>query len=186
MKKKCRYLGVSLVETLSVVVILTILTAIIYPVYGRSILQAKAKLAPHNLRQIWMSMILYQQDEGGEPGAYQSWSGENLPSLSAGHDLIRKFATEDKQSTCGKPINMFRGGGPGVAIVYLNDSFDSDSLLRKYKEKTMAFADANCNDASVDVKSQFQMKRVIGINLEGQLLDKSSDRWQFWQHYFWE
>ena len=174
--------GFTLVETLAVIAILTILMAIIFPVYSRSILQTKAKMAPHNLRQIWMSMKLYQEEMGGETGTYDSWSGENLPPLADGVAIIRKFASDDKQSTCGRHAGTSDGD---PSIEYQNNRDRSDRVIKQFKEKTNAFVDPNCNNGSVNIKSQFQLKRAIAINIEGQIFDVTSDRWQYWQSYFW-
>ena len=176
-----RKLGSSLTELLVVIVILAILAAILYPVYSRSILHSKAKLAPHNLRQIWMSTKLYQEDMGGETGAYDSWTGENLPPLPDGTELIRKFASDDKQSTCGR----HRGVSPGdPSIEYENNHDQADKYLRNLKGRTIAFVDPNCNDGSVGIKSLDKVKRAIGINLDGQIFDRTNS-WQYWQPTFW-
>ncbi len=176
-----RIRAITVVEVLVVLVILSILAAIIFPTYSRSIRLSKAKLAPHNLRQIWMSMKLYQEDMGGETGAYDSWAGENLPPLSDGIKIIRKFATDDKQSICGRH-NGISSGDP--SIEYLNNHDRADKFLRNLRGGTIAFVDPNCNDGSVKIKGLDKIKRAIGINLDGQVFDRRNE-WQYWQPAFW-
>lgn len=67
--------GFTLVEVLCVIAIISILTAIAFPMRQESIRSAKRQSASNNLKQIWIAFEVYRQDHEGErlPGP-NPWS----------------------------------------------------------------------------------------------------------------
>ncbi len=70
--------GLTLVETLIVVGIVLLLSAVAYPILSRSVLSAKESHGIHKMRQIHLAHMLYQADNGGG-GTYGLPSSMGLP-----------------------------------------------------------------------------------------------------------
>jgi prepilin-type N-terminal cleavage/methylation domain-containing protein len=67
----------TLIELLTVIAIIAILTAILFPVAGTVREQARASSCMSNLHQLWVSANVYRQDEGGFPPALLGYVEES-------------------------------------------------------------------------------------------------------------
>ncbi|HXG24133.1 MAG TPA: type II secretion system protein [Chthonomonadales bacterium] len=82
MKRTASRRAFTLVEILTVIVILAALTAILFPVFARARENARRAMCKSNLRQIWYALSAYRQDYDGidpQKGLPLSHSDMGLP-----------------------------------------------------------------------------------------------------------
>ena len=178
--------GVTLIEVVSVMAIVAVLSAIITPVYVNSRLEAKASAAQLGVKQAWLGLKLYQENNGGEAGAYQSWESENyLPAGSHLSDYGIIPMDKYKQSPCGYRDWDFYIDD---AIQYMNESRTGSRAHRAenpfFRDKAILIVDPQCN-AGGDPHATFWNKRAIGITEGGMLRVVWNDHWKIYQSYFW-
>jgi prepilin-type N-terminal cleavage/methylation domain-containing protein len=73
---RARRVGFTLVELLVVIAIITVLVAIVLPVYSRARERARQSACMANLQQIAMAVRMYRMDQGHYPGPYDAATGE--------------------------------------------------------------------------------------------------------------
>jgi len=104
--------GFTMVELLTVIAIIAILVAILFPVAATVREQARANSCMSNLHQLWVAVGIYKQDEGGYPPALQGYvevpggaylAGPVVPYVDA-DDIINGFLYREQV----KDINLFR------------------------------------------------------------------------------
>ena len=146
-----RQSGFTLVEMLIVIAIISILAAILFPVFAKARSNARKTTAMSNLKQIGVALAMYSADYDGHlPNRWPGWFGygefywevENgdLPSLMKPyiHNSAVWFSPEDRlsnQSASSFAVNgelapgwsLSKIGRPAEAI-YLTDRTDLDVL----------------------------------------------------------
>ncbi len=86
MSHKIRQSGFTLVELLTVIAIIAILAAILFPVVASVREQARQGSCMSNLHQIYVSAQVYRQDEGAFPRALLGYAEQGSPSGPSGCD----------------------------------------------------------------------------------------------------
>jgi prepilin-type N-terminal cleavage/methylation domain-containing protein len=71
--------GFTLIELLTVIAIIAVLAAIIFPVAGTVREQARASSCMTQLHQLWVAANVYRQDEGGYPPALLGYAEQGVP-----------------------------------------------------------------------------------------------------------
>jgi len=67
--------GYSLIEIIVSISIVLILVAVMFPIFGKAVDKSKSTVCASNLKQLYSSMELYQQDNGDYPPDSESWPG---------------------------------------------------------------------------------------------------------------
>ena len=174
-----------------VTAILAVLTAIIMPVFLNAKREAKVASAKMNLKGMWQSLLIYQQDND-EKIEFGTVSDMGLPSPGIGfYNFLRAYARVEKfkwnehrdLSPCGVTVN----GEAIKGILYLGNGIsDWPRDVKQFKSETVVLADKNCNAANVRIECQFCDKRSIGISLAGQIRDKRSAERHFYDQLFYQ
>src|SRR5690606_29628861 len=76
--------GFTLIELLVVIAIISILAAILFPVFARARENARRASCMSNLKQIGLGMMMYTQDYDGKYFARYYYSGSSTPGSSGG------------------------------------------------------------------------------------------------------
>lgn len=112
MRSASRKQGFTLIELLTVIAIIAVLVAILFPLAGTVREQARANSCMSNLHQLWVAANVYKQDEGGYPPALMGYvempGGAYLTDTSSPHvnadQIINGFLYKEHV----KDINLFR------------------------------------------------------------------------------
>ncbi len=186
--------GTTIIELLSCLVIIAVLSAMLYPTFSSAMLEAKATSSKLNVRNQWVHLKLYQSDNGDEVGSFESWEKENYPDAGTLLSNLGFLPKErNRQSPCGVLPNWFLSGD---AVEYMHQHISDDSKngydgwsnaadLKAFKAKAIMVADIQCNKSVADPKKQYWKKRSIGVDESGALRVITDDQWQHWQSFFW-
>ena len=183
--------GFTIIEILCVIVLLTILSTVLMPVFANSRLESKSKNAKQNLVNLWRGLKLYQADneEKVEFGLPQDMGLPSDPKTMA--SFVKSFMKDYHPSwtskasimPCGSKVGDDDGGGlgymPMVRTVWLPE-------VTKRRESTVLLYDKNCNVPGTRVMCQFCNKRSIGITLIGQIRDRISSDWMVYDQAFYQ
>ncbi len=143
--------GFTLIELLVVIAIISILAAILFPVFARARENARRTSCTSNMKQIALGIIMYSQDYDGRILFYSAVSSESDPSPLSGvlpyiksKQIFRcpsaRLSTPDTISSTIVPANATEYGFPatasnapntiimGINYVQLLDSIPSPSL----------------------------------------------------------
>lgn len=91
MRKDARR-GFTLIELLVVISIISLLAAILFPVFSRARENARRTSCLSNMKQMGTATMMYVQDyDGRYPVRYISWSGRNLSQLAHWPDLLYPY-----------------------------------------------------------------------------------------------
>lgn len=74
MNRTSRNRGFTIIELLTVIAIIAVLAAILFPVAATVREQARASSCMSNLHQLWVAVNVYKQDEGGYPPALHGYA----------------------------------------------------------------------------------------------------------------
>lgn len=153
-----------------VVAILSILLAILLPVYNRAKRQAQITDSLQRLHQLWAAVELYRVDEGGYPPILEILRARKSGSFYGTH-------TSDWSSGCGKhpsansTIRYFLDPDP------LNWHVPSDDPIARSDDK--------CNDPDIDLRALYVTKLGLGVRTSGTLEKRWGQGWidseSFWQ-----
>ena len=172
----------TLVEVLCVIVILSILSAILFPVFASAKMASKVGAAKQNLHGFWLGLKIYQADheekvefgpaeEMGLPLASDDWFNyvkDYTKNYSSG------WAEKQQYLPCGLSLTEDDWEGLGYMPLNLTD-FPRDIL--KYENDTVILFDKNCNARGTRITCQFCRKRSIGITLGGAIRDRTNSEW---------
>lgn len=91
MRKDARR-GFTLIELLVVISIISLLAAILFPVFSRARENARRTSCLSNVKQMGTAVMMYVQDyDGRYPVEYISWSGASLSQLAHWPDLLYPY-----------------------------------------------------------------------------------------------
>jgi prepilin-type N-terminal cleavage/methylation domain-containing protein/prepilin-type processing-associated H-X9-DG protein len=134
MHRKCTVRGFTLIEILVVVAIISLLAAILFPVFARARENARRTSCQSNLKQIGLALVQYEQDyDGGiAPGVLDrdntvACSGSSFTSLTVQPsyvDLLMPYAKSVHVFICPSRDSTFRD--PAVfdtSVGYVNRKF---------------------------------------------------------------
>jgi hypothetical protein len=183
--------GITIVELLCTVVILTILTSLLTPIFAKAKLDSKSNSAKLNLRNFWTGIKLYQESNDGA-GSYGEPSEMGLPpdEVSFGafvnnftNDFHHTWETKSQFLPCGKSVGEDDFEGLGYMPMVKNDWL---SEVQKRRDRTVLIYDKNCNVPGTRVMCQFCDKRSIGITLNGELRDRRNTDWKVYDQHFYQ
>jgi prepilin-type N-terminal cleavage/methylation domain-containing protein len=97
----------SMVEVLTVIAIIGILAAIIFPVFFKAKVAAKRGADTSNMKSIWQALSLYHQDQGGYPPMLLQVAEYNGATLSRLNEIRRGFLFRKWV----KDLNVFSSAG---------------------------------------------------------------------------
>ncbi len=100
--------GFTLIELLTVIAIIAVLAAILFPVAGTVREQARSSACLSNLHQLYVSANVYKEDEGGYPPALLGYAEMDVPCAAVG-------------STIRAPYQP--GGAPPVSVDQIVNGF---------------------------------------------------------------
>lgn len=82
--------GFTLIELLTVIAIIAILAALLFPLAGTVREQARASDCLSKLHQLWVSALVYHEDEGAYPAALMGYAEEECQPDATHTDFWRK------------------------------------------------------------------------------------------------
>jgi len=184
--------GFSLIEILCVIVILSVLAAILMPVFVKAKMETKASAARMNLKGFWQGLMIYQSDneskveygqpdEMGLPSVHYGWlnfvndyTGDN----SYGWEKKKQFLP------CG---SQDEGDLHGIGLFYMPGMMDDwRKEVTKREEDTVVMMDKNCNVPGTRLLCQFCEKRSIGVTLGGKIKDRINANWHVTDQKFYQ
>jgi prepilin-type N-terminal cleavage/methylation domain-containing protein len=197
--------GFTILEMVSVVTIVAILSAILMPVFARAKMEAKVTSAGQRLRQLHLQLMLYRADQEQAADTGYPWEmglpwtvrfttddkGNLVPiqpsvsdKNSVDFEIFQKLVVEpEKRSPCGfhQELVPFCFGWDYLATRWFFWKPDSE----KYGDRQVVFTDYNCNAQGTDFFNQFATKRALGITMGGALIDRTkSDQQIFTQEFY--
>ena len=180
--------GLSLIEILCVLAILSIVAAILFPVFARAKQAAKESACIPNLKNLYLATALYREEQGttlefGDPYSM------GLPGPMGMVELLEKTCGKDKdrQSPCGRHPRLDEDYGGYTTIYFLpQDPQEFASYSVKHEGSTPLWVDPNCNAPSTPIRLQYGLKKVYGVMLDGHVISKSKSDKPFWSMSYFE
>ena len=181
----------TLIEIICVIVILSVLSAVLFPVFAKAKLSAKAGAAKQNLHRFWLAMKIYQSDnedgigfglpeQMGLPPINRGWINFVNDYTGDHHD---GWQTKKQFLPCGSKTNEMDSDG----LWYMpQNQADWLTQVQKHLENTVVMFDKNCNTWGTRVMCQFCSKRSIGVTLEGSLRDRTGSDWPAYDQRFYQ
>jgi prepilin-type N-terminal cleavage/methylation domain-containing protein len=181
----------TLIEILCLIVILSVLSAILFPVFAKANISAKAGSAKQNLHGFWLGIKIYQSDndersEAGEP------ENMGLPPVNRGWvEFVNNYTGDHHDGwinkkqflPCGSRTNEVDSDG----LWYMpQNQADWKKEVEKRGEDTVLIFDKNCNMWGTRVMCQFCSKRSIGVTLGGSLKDRTNSDWPAYDQRFYQ
>jgi prepilin-type N-terminal cleavage/methylation domain-containing protein len=155
----------SLVEILIVLTIISILAAILYPVFQRVKDQAKVARSMSNLRQFSLAMTMYREDHAGPTSLCGLGTPPGLAVLAREHQIPRAMLRTGG-SNFGRPN--------GDVYTYMLPRSPNDGLMPEWQsyyaevgENAVCILDETQNPGVTSKFSPFRTLRVIGLRLNG-------------------
>ncbi len=181
----------SLLELLSIVIIMSVLLAICLPIIANGQLQLKANSAKDNLRGFWRGIKLYQADNE-EKIEFGLAKDMGLPAEASNFSAFVDNYTGDHHNTwetkkkflpCGVRVGEDDAQGLGYMPEVRSDWLN-EVLVRR--NNTVLMYDKNCNTLGTRVMCQLCEKRSIGVTLGGIIRDNISSDWAVYDQSFYE
>ncbi|MEI8280916.1 MAG: type II secretion system protein [Armatimonadota bacterium] len=181
----------SLLELVSIVIILSVLLAVCMPILANFQLQSKANSAKDSLRGFWKGIKLYQADNE-EKLEFGLAKDMGLPPESSNFaafvesytgDHHHTWETKKKYLPCGATVGEGDGQGLGYMPEVRSDWL-KEVLVRR--NTTVLMYDKNCNPPGTRVMCQFCEKRSIGVTLGGIIRDNINSNWAVYDQAFYE
>lgn len=182
----------TLIEIICVIAILSVMAAILMPVFVKARLATKATAAKLNLKGFWQGLVIYQGDNE-EKVAYGLPEDMGLPPINDGwRDFVNQYtgnhvngwATKQQFLPCGDsaPADARKDGlwyMPGMKM-------DWEHEVENRKDDTVVIFDKNCNISGTRVLCQFCDKRSIGVTLGGRIKDRSNTNFPVFDQRFYQ
>jgi prepilin-type N-terminal cleavage/methylation domain-containing protein/prepilin-type processing-associated H-X9-DG protein len=173
--------GFTLIELLVVIAIISILAAILFPVFGRARENARRSSCQSNLKQIGLAIEQYKQDfDGAYPMAYYylngatsangyaHWSGNVQPYVKS----MQLFVCPSHAAGGFTPTNGSTFDGSGIDIQVPRLSYISNELIMPRKKYGAILLNV-VNESSIEGTAEVIMVAEMANNL-GQLAGTSS------------
>lgn len=173
-------LGFTLIEVISVVAILSVLIAILFPVFTRAKDSAYKTVAASNLRQLFVAVELYRTDYDGQ-GVIGRASAMGLPRYLTFYELSspkKLFPGTDGlwASPCGQHPDTPQLSKAGTNLGYSPSDIEDEpwaTYVALAGPNAVFLSDSNCNDKSVPIGSLFFTTFHIGVAIDGHIRRKS-------------
>ncbi|MBI1331699.1 MAG: prepilin-type N-terminal cleavage/methylation domain-containing protein [Armatimonadetes bacterium] len=165
--------GMTLVELLVCLSIVSVISAISYPVFKSAMISSKVSAAGQNLHQHYIAISLYQADQDASVTEGMPCQ-MGLPCLSATNSLdfaVRSLPPSSKNSPCGERIH------DGVPTVWwlTYRPYDEDTWLKGLQnlgQNIPLVYDTNCDFPGTETNDIYAMHRGLAVSLGGSLLTK--------------
>lgn len=182
----------TLIEILCVIVILSVLAAILMPVFVKAKLETKAGAAGMNLKGFWQGLMIYQSDNDarvdygapeqmGLPPIHEGWQefiNQYTGDYTVGWDHKKQYLP------CG---SQDQGDLHGIGLYYMPGMKDDwPKEIVKRQEDTVVMMDKNCNVPGTRLLCQFCEKRSIGVTLGGRVKDRTNRNWNVLDQKFYQ
>jgi prepilin-type N-terminal cleavage/methylation domain-containing protein len=159
--------GFTLIETISVMAIVFVLSAIMTPVLSRAMLRVKETSSISRLKQLHLALSVYRADY--ETTMYGKASQMGLPTVEHMLRTGGKALDVDPElwfSPCPRHPDSPSG------IWTYNYFPDDDELsweryVDKYGESSVLLSDFNCNPHALSMGAIYMKKAVLFVRLEG-------------------
>lgn len=158
----------TLLELLTCVGIIVLLTALLTPVFAAARRQSQVAASVNNLRQMHLVVEMYRQSSGAEDGPTLG-----LPSL---FDVNRKlFPRGLEKSPCGWNPG-FSASESWFHYLYWPGFLEPDDLksLRHYGDQMILITDPHCDFPGVPIDSPKFEHLGIGVRLDGTVVRRTA------------
>jgi prepilin-type N-terminal cleavage/methylation domain-containing protein len=179
--------GFTLIEVLSVIVIIATLAAISYPVFAQAKMQAKRTVSAEKLRQLFLATEIYRNDNDGF--GYGDLGTMGLPD---GIYVFRKrfgLPEESIRSACrAHPDDAPRPGYQGGGYIWYRPGLGEEDFVaevRKWRENYPLYVDMHCNDPAVQIWNWHVKKYGVAVLLSGEIV-KVNKFGRFQSAEFWK
>lgn len=165
--------GFTLVEVITCIAIICVLTAILLPVVRSVRHQTNIENSLSNLRQFHIALKLYQTEADGD-GRYGTPDEMGMPPMA--YVTLNRFGTPVSMwgSPCGQNFQWME-----KPIVIQYDFYPRSGNPRwlpdeavKYRENFLTFFDMNCTDEHEPLTNPLLPHRGLGVLLSGQLVNQ--------------
>ncbi len=182
--------GISLVEVLIVISIISVLVAILFPVYASAKRSAKVIRSKSNMHQIWAAVSLYREEYDNIQGPGDYLAGLGLPP--GAHVLVRMNRLPKEVLHTGGVDFGVLGGDVYSWMPPVEDLANIFSLWRNHYanvgEHAIMQLDETQNPEARSKFATFDERRYLGMHLDGQLSDvrargHAPSSYQFWESH---
>lgn len=198
--KNAKRRGLTVLEALIVVVIISLISALLYPSFLEVKRRLQARTTMERMRQFHVSFEVYRNDYGGSNvfDSYRSYYTLGLP-INAGiawadlpgikYELWRSPCNPgppDQEICRSALLPGYCGYMSYAAALYQPDLIewgpwpgsgngnrrDYLNYIPTYRENIVLVADPYCNPPATDMRAQLTSKRGIALLLSGQVVNK--------------
>ncbi|GIV02682.1 MAG: hypothetical protein KatS3mg015_1512 [Fimbriimonadales bacterium] len=167
--------GLTLIELLSVLTIVAVLAALLYPVFKSVRMRALDAECASKLRQYGQALAIYRHEYGGD-GVYGHPYAMGLPPSP--------FLPGLPRSLYYCPLGQ-HGRTSFIPVASMGDPVDEwMALVQRWRDDTLVQADLNHNRSGAAIRSPYMVQRGIGLYLGGhvRIVEKAGDpaRPEFW------
>lgn len=182
----------TIIEILCVIAILSVLAAILFPVFARAKLETKATSAKLNLKGFWQGLMIYQADND-EKTDYGLPEEMGLPPANKGWiDFVNQYTgdhrdgwqTKKQYLPCGSRVDPLADLDGLWYMPAMHMDWGREVVKRQ--ADTVVVFDKNCNDSDTRIMCQFCTKRSIGVTLGGAIKDKVDANWMVFDQRFYQ
>ncbi len=176
-KPRLMFRGLTFVEVLVVLAIVSVLFAILFPVFRNAKQQAKITSTLSRLRQLHVAIMIYQADSG-QTGGYGPAHEMGLPG---GSEFVSwgfypppttyRYPKDIYLSACGPhPSDTSAGFTYWAGSRHEEGQANWLKNINTYRDNMILLSDLNCTDPGVDIYNSYDSKRGLGVLLSGQLI----------------
>ncbi len=160
--------GFSVTELIYCVAIVTIVAAILTPVFRSAKHAAQVTSSLSNLRQIYTALMLYQNAEGStaQSGTLSQMglpTGEQYNALNVPAPVWKSPCTRNP-NWCATPIAIEYEYFAATSVTPWEDA------VAKFHDNSIVFVDMNCAEHSEPLLSDFIDHQALGVQFSGTIL----------------
>lgn len=162
----------TVIELLSVTVILAVLASFLFPVLVEAIHSAKVSSQIGKFHQLHTAFSIYRTDYDGDArwGLASEMGLPTYDALEAGTYQRVSPEADLWRSSCGTHPEVSKLP-TNIHYVYPPCDYEAGcgEYYRKYQDQSMLLIDVNCIDPSAPFESPFYRKLLVGVRLNGQV-----------------
>ena len=166
--------GFTIVELLIVVAILSVMAALLFPVFAAVRLEAKTTDSKAKLHNIFLALTLYRSDWGGtsDVGDLPELGIPSTPQLVKSAGWLG-LGPEGFTSGCATHLSIL----PHKEFLFYYPGEGGPKFVQAsatYGDGLVMVVDNQCNAADVNVHNVYRTKRGLGVLLSGTLIDRTA------------